>query len=489
MRKAGILMHISSLASDYGIGTIGQKAFEFVDFLKKTGQSYWQILPLNPTDLNNSPYQSPSVFAGNPLLIDTDELKKDGLLTDYDTDGIFWGENPEKVDFNAVKAYKTDLIRRAFSNFQKNYDYIAFETQNAGWLNDYSLFMALKDHFEGRPWYDWDGDIKSHKKKEIEEYTQKLWASIEYYRFEQFLFYRGWERLKKYANDNGIEIIGDIPIYVALDSCDVWANRNIFMLDEDFVPKAVAGCPPDLFSKDGQKWGNPLYDWKMCKKTGYLWWINRIKETKKLYDIVRLDHFRGFEAYYAIPYDADTAREGKWEKGPGIAFFEEIKKQIPDLKIIAEDLGHLTPEVYELLDKCGFPGMKVLQFAFDPYRDNPYLPYNYPKNCVAYTGTHDNNTIIGWYAEEHNKPFIRDYLNVAEDEWVPAAMIRTILASRADTVIIPIQDYLGYGARMNTPGTTGEDNWSYRIRNDALSDSIAYHIQHLTKLYKRSETE
>lgn len=489
MRRAGILMHISSLASDYGIGTIGQKAFEFVDFLKKTGQRYWQILPLNPTDFNNSPYQSPSVFAGNPLLIDIDELKKDGLLSDCDTDGIFWGENPEKVDFNAVKAYKTNLIRRAFSNFQKNYEYIAFETQNAGWLNDYSLFMALKEYFEGRPWYDWDGDIKSHKKKEIAEYTQKLWGDIEYYRFEQFLFYKSWEKLKKYANDNGIEIIGDIPIYVALDSADVWANRNIFMLDEDFVPKAVAGCPPDLFSKDGQKWGNPLYDWKMCKKTGYLWWINRIKETQKLYDIVRLDHFRGFEAYYSIPYDADTAREGKWEKGPGIAFFEEIKKQIPDVKIIAEDLGHLTPEVYELLDECGFPGMKVLQFAFDPYHDNPYLPYNYPKNCVAYTGTHDNDTIIGWYSGEHNKPFIRDYLNVAEDEWVSAAMIRTILASRADTVIIPIQDYLGYGARMNTPGTTGEDNWSYRIRSDALSDSLAYHIEHLTKLYKRTPQE
>ena len=489
MRKAGILMHISSLASDYGIGTIGEKAFEFVDFLKKTGQSYWQILPLNPTDFNNSPYQSPSVFAGNSLLIDIDELKKDGLLLDADTDGIFWGSNQEKVDFDAVKAYKTSLLKKAFSNFHKDYEYMAFETQNAGWLNDYSLFMALKEHFEGKPWYDWDGDIKSHNKKEIEEYTKKLWTSIEYYRFEQFLFYRSWARLKKYANDNGIEIIGDIPIYVSLDSSDVWANRNLFLIDEDFVPKAVAGCPPDLFSKDGQKWGNPLYDWKMNKKTGYLWWINRIKETQKLYDVVRLDHFRGFEAYYEIPYDADTAREGHWEKGPGLAFFEAVKKQIPDIKIIAEDLGHLTPEVYELLDNCGFPGMKVLQFAFDPYHDNPYLPYNYPKNCVAYTGTHDNDTIIGWYRDENNKPFIRDYLNVAEDEWVPAAMIRTILASRADTVIVPIQDYLGYGARMNTPGTAGEDNWSYRIRCDALNDNLAYHISHLTKLYKRSNEE
>ena len=486
MRKAGILMHISSLASDYGIGTIGEQAFEFVDFLKKTGQGYWQILPLNPTDFNNSPYQSPSVFAGNSLLIDIGGLKKDGLLTDSDTDGIFWGDNPEKVDFDIVKAKKTELLRLAFSRFQKSYEYMAFETQNASWLNDYSLFMALKEHFGGEPWYEWEGKIKSHNKKEISEYTQKLWESVEYYRFEQFLFYSQWGKLKQYANDNGIEIIGDIPIYVALDSADVWANENLFLLDEEFMPKAVAGCPPDLFSKDGQKWGNPLYDWKMHKKTGYLWWINRIKETQKLYDIVRLDHFRGFEAYYEIPYDADTAREGHWEKGPGIAFFDAVKKQIPDVKIIAEDLGHLTQEVYDLLDDCGFPGMKVLQFAFDPYHDNPYLPYNYPKNCVAYTGTHDNDTLVNWYRNENNKPFIRDYLNVADDEWVPAAMLRTVLASRADTVIIPIQDYLGYGARMNTPGTAGADNWSYRIRRDALSDSLAYHIEHLTKLYKRN---
>lgn len=482
-------MHISSLASNYGIGTVGQEAVRFVDFLKKTGQHYWQILPLNPADFNNSPYQSPSVFAGNPLLIDIDELKAEGLLTDSDTDGIYFGNNPEQVDFEAVKGYKKELLKRALPRFQKDYEYIMFEAQNGGWLNDYSLFMALKEHFDGKAWYDWDEDIRKHTKKAIEKYTKELWESVEYYRLEQFLFYKQWGKLKNYANENGVEIIGDIPIYVALDSADVWANSNLFLLDEDFVPKAVAGCPPDLFSKDGQKWGNPLYDWKAIKKTGYLWWINRLKETKKLYDIVRLDHFRGFEAYYEIPYDADTAREGKWQKGPGIEFFNAIKKNVPDIKIIAEDLGHLTPEVYELLEDCGFPGMKVLQFAFDPYRDNPYLPYNYPKNCVAYTGTHDNDTLKDWYKNEHNKPFIRDYLNVSEDEWVPAAMIRTILASRADTVIIPIQDYLGYGKRMNTPGTVGPENWSYRIRGDALNDSLAYHIGHLTRLYKRSTEE
>ncbi|MBR4721054.1 MAG: 4-alpha-glucanotransferase [Clostridia bacterium] len=489
MRKAGILMHISCLPSNYGIGTIGGEAFKFVDFLKKTGQKYWQILPLNPTDFNNSPYQSPSVFAGNPLLIDIDELKKDGFLKDWDTDGIYFGSNPEQVDFDAVKGYKKELLKKTLGSFQKSYEYMMFETQNSGWLNDYSLFMALKDYYDGKPWYDWDEDIRKHTKKAIEKYTNELWESIEYYRLEQFLFYTQWAKLKNYANENGIEIIGDVPIYVALDSADVWANSNLFLLDEDYVPKAIAGCPPDLFSKDGQKWGNPLYDWKTIKKTGYLWWINRIKETRKLYDVVRLDHFRGFEAYYSIPYDAETAREGKWQKGPGKEFFDVIKKHVPDAKIIAEDLGYLTPEVYELLEDCGFPGMKVLQFAFDPYRDNPYLPYNYPKNCVAYTGTHDNDTLINWYRAENNKPFIRDYLNVAEDEWVPAAMIRTILASRADTVIIPIQDYLGYGRRMNTPGTVGPENWSYRIRGDALNDNLAYHVEHLTRLYKRDIKE
>ena len=255
------------------------------------------------------------------------------------------------------------------------------------------------------------------------------------------------------------------------------------------MPTAVAGCPPDLFSKDGQMWGNPLYNWAEIKKTGFLWWINRIKESFKLYDIIRLDHFRGFEAYYSIPADADTAREGHWEKGPGMALFDAIKKNMPDAKIIAEDLGHLTPEVYKLLEDSGFPGMKVLQFAFDQYRDNPYLPYNYPKNCVAYTGTHDNDTLKSWYALETNKAFVRDYLNVAEDEWVPVGMVRTVLASRADTAIIPIQDYLGYGVRMNTPGTVGPENWSYRIRKEALNDSLLYHIQHLTTLYKRDLTE
>jgi len=489
MRKSGILMHISSLPSDYGIGTIGKEALDFVDFLRKSEQHLWQVLPLNPTDFNNSPYQGSSVFAGNPLLIDINRLKQDGLVWDEDLWNIYCGSNPEQVDFNAIKGYKYDILKKAFNRFQKNTDYIIFETQNSAWLTDYSLYMALKEHFNEKPWFEWDDDIKKRSKKALEQYTKTLWESIEYYRFEQYIFFSQWTKLKKYANENNIEIIGDIPIYVALDSADVWANQSLFMLDKDHQPTAVAGCPPDLFSQDGQKWGNPLYNWKTIKQSGFMWWIDRIKESQKLYDIIRLDHFRGFESYYSIPIDAETARDGHWENGPGMALFTAIKKHIPDAKIIAEDLGHLTPEVHKLLEDSGFPGMKVLQFAFDPYRDNPYLPYNYPKNCVAYTGTHDNDTTRNWFFEERNKEFIRDYLNVAEDEWVSVAMVRTVLASRADTAIIPIQDYLGYGKRMNTPGTVSPDNWSFRIRKDALNDGLIYHIGHLTKLYKRNLTE
>lgn len=489
MRKAGILLHISSLPSDYGIGTIGKEAFEFVDFLKKSEQRIWQVLPLNPTDFNNSPYQGSSVFAGNPLLVDINLLRQDGLIFGEDLCDIYYGNNPEKVDFDAIKGYKHSLLKKAFSRFQKSTEYFLFETQNDLWLPDYSLYMALKDHFDGKPWFYWDDELKKRDKHALERYTDMLWESIEYYRFEQFVFFNQWHNLKKYANGNKIEIIGDIPIYVALDSADVWANQNLFLLDENHQPSAVAGCPPDLFSKDGQKWCNPLYNWKNIKQTGFIWWINRLSMSLKLYDIVRLDHFRGFESYYSVPADSKTARDGHWEKGPGMALFNAIKKHLPSAKIIAEDLGHLTPEVYKLLDESGFPGMKVLQFAFDPYRDNPYLPYNYPKNCVVYTGTHDNDTTKNWFQNERNKEFIRDYLNVAEDEWVGVGMVRTALASRADTAIIPIQDYLGYGERMNTPGTVSPDNWSYRIKKDALNDGLVYHISHLTRLYKRDLTE
>ena len=479
-------MHISSLASDYGIGTIGKEAYEFVDFLKKSEQKYWQILPLNPTEFGNSPYQSPSVFAGNPLLIDLDELITDGLLYRDELYGIFFGADCEKVDFAAVKAYKPEILKKAFSRFHIDGKYTQFEVENDYWLAGYALYMALKEHFEGMPWYEWEDDIRNCKPEAIKKYSAALWDKVEFYKFEQYIFFKQWSALKNYANENGIEIIGDIPIYVSLDSADVWTNMSFFQLDKNRKPKKVAGCPPDAFCMEGQLWGNPLYDWKALRQSGYVWWIRRISASRKMYDVIRLDHFRGFEAYYAINAEDENAKNGVWEKGPGMALFKAIKKHAPDVKIIAEDLGHLTEGVHELLKECGFPGMKILQFAFDPYNDNPYLPYNYDENCVAYTGTHDNDTLIGWYQNETNKEFIRDYLNVATDEWVPAAMIRTVLASRAKTAIIPIQDYLGYGRRMNTPSTANEENWSFRIKKGALHEGISYNIAHLTKLYKRA---
>ncbi len=484
MRKAGILMHISSLPTDYGIGTVGKEAFEFVDFLKRTHQSCWQVLPLTPTEFGNSPYQSPSVFAGNPLLIDLLTLKNDGLLQEGDFDGIFFGSDAEKVDFEAVKAYKFDILEKAFSRFSVTLDYNSFASENAFWLDSYALYMAIKESTD-KPWYEWEDDIKNRTPEAISKYTTNLWQRISFYKFQQYIFYSQWKKLKTYANENGIEIIGDIPIYVALDSSDVWTNKALFQLDKNGLPKKIAGCPPDAFSADGQLWGNPPYNWKIMKQDGYNWWVSRISMCMKLYDIIRIDHFRGFESYYTVPFGDKDAKGGSWEKGPGISLFKTIKNRIHDAQIIAEDLGYITDEVRALLAECGFPGMKVLQFAFDPYNDNPYLPYNYPENCVAYTGTHDNDTVIGWYKEEPNKEFIRDYLDVGTDDLVPVAMIRTILASRAKIAIIPIQDYLGYGKRMNTPATANDENWSYRIKNGALHDGVAYHIEHLTRLYKR----
>ncbi len=485
MRKAGILMHISSLPSDYGIGTLGRDAFEFVDFLKRTGQSCWQVLPLHPTEYGNSPYQSPSVFAGNPLLIDLTELKNSGLTDDEDFDGLYFGFKEDKVDFEAVKAYKYKLLEKAFSRFRITPEYNSFVSENSYWLENFALYSALKEHFDNAPWYEWDEDIKNRKPVACEKYSGLLWNRIELYKFHQYVFFTQWHKLKNYANKNGIEIIGDIPIYVALDSCDVWTNRRLFSLDSDGMPTEVAGCPPDAFSQDGQLWGNPLYNWDIMARDGYSWWINRISASMRLYDIVRLDHFRGFESFYAIPSDSLNAKQGVWRKGPGMKLFSAVTARVPHARLIAEDLGYLTEDVLKLLKASGFAGMKVLQFAFDPYNDNPYLPYNYPENCVAYTGTHDNDTIIGWYQNEPNKEFIRDYLNVGTDDLVPVAMVRTVLASRANLAIIPIQDYLGYGKRINTPSTVSDDNWSFRITKGALHDGVAYHIEHLTRLYKR----
>lgn len=482
MRKSGILMHISSLPSEYGIGNLGIEAFNFIDFLKSSGQSYWQVLPTNPTAFGNSPYQSPGVFAGNTLLIDLEPLVKNGLLSEGDIYCLRAGSDPKKVDFDAVRDSRELLLRKAFINFEKNEDYIAFERENAFWLDAYALFMAIKEDNELLPWYEWREELKHFPISYA--YRHSLNDTIDFYKFGQYLFHTQWKALKEYANKNGIKIIGDLPIYAALDSADVWANQDLFLLDDDGTPTAVAGCPPDAFCEGGQLWGNPLYNWNKMHDTGYQWWIRRINHCAKLFDTIRIDHFRGFEAFFSIPYVDTDAKGGKWIKGPGMNLFDRIKKEC-SIDIIAEDLGHLTEGVYELLADCGFPGMKVLQFGFDPYNDNPYLIHNYPENSVAYTGTHDNDTCRGWFEAENNKEFIKEYLNVKNDEDVCEAMVRAVLSSSSKLSVIPIQDFLDIPGRINTPSTLNDDNWSFRITKDVLTSKNAERIRHLTSIYKR----
>lgn len=482
MRKSGILLHISSLPSPYGIGTIGKAAYDFIDFLKASGQSYWQILPTNPTAFGNSPYQSPSVFAGNTLLIDLDLLVKDDLLTEDDLDVPNYGYDPKKVDFDAVRDSREFILRRAFLNFEKTEKYYEFERENAHWLDSYALFMAIKEDNDFLPWYEWDENLRHLPISYA--YRDRISDSIDFYKFGQYLFYSQWKKLKEYAEKNDIKIIGDLPIYAAYDSADVWANQSLFMLDIDGAPTNVAGCPPDAFSEDGQLWGNPLYDWNAMRDTGYDWWVKRVNNCAKLFDVIRIDHFRGFEAFYAIPYGDTDAKGGKWIKGPGMDLFSVIKRHC-DIEIIAEDLGYLTEEVYRLLDDCGFPGMKVMQFAFDPYNDNPYLLHNHPENSVVYTGTHDNDTCAGWFQNEPNKEYIREYLNLKDDKDISRGMVRATLSSSSRLAIIPIQDFLEIPGRMNTPSTLSTDNWSFRITKDVLTDSASSEIRHLTQVYKR----
>lgn len=485
MRSAGILLHISSLPSQYGIGTMGKEAFAFIDFLKRSHQRFWQILPVNPTGFGNSPYQSPCAFAGNTLLIDLEQLLSDELLQSSDFDGIFFGEDEEKVDFDAVTCTKNTLLEKAFSRFSPTGDYFSFESENAYWLDDYALFSSIKEAHGGKPWHEWDDDARNYSPDMAKVYAESFSDRVKFFKFGQYIFFKQWSALRAYAQDNGIEIIGDIPIYVSYDSSDVWTARQLFQLDQSGLPTRVAGCPPDAFSESGQLWGNPLYDWDAMADSGYSWWINRIRASLKLYDRIRIDHFRGFESYYAIPYGDADAKGGHWEKGPGLALFDAIKNRVPDAKIIAEDLGFLTEDVHKLLAECGFPGMKVLQFAFDPYNDNPYLIHNHPTHCIAYTGTHDNDTTAGWFENEPNKEFIRDYLGIPQGGSVTEAMVRTVLASRAELAIIPIQDYIEGGRRMNTPSTVNNENWSFRIKKGVTNDVLAHKIMHLTDLYKR----
>ena len=493
-RSSGILFHPTSLPGKYGIGTLGKEAYAFIDLLKKSRQKLWQIFPLGPTGYGDSPYQSFSSFAGNPYLIDFDLLIEAHLLSEEDLRDVFFGDNEEYIDYGAIYNQKYPLLRKAYENFKSSDNHEMrenlehFKRENASWLNDYSLYISLKNHFNGLPWNEWVHDIKNREHGAMEHYKNELADDIEYHNFIQFLFFKQWGDVKRYANENGIKIIGDIPIFVAADSSDAWANPEIFLFDEERKPVKVAGVPPDYFSATGQLWGNPLYNWQKLKETNYSWWVERVRANLSTCDIIRIDHFRGFEAYWAVPYGDDTAINGQWEPGPGIDLFNAIKSQLGELPIIAEDLGLMTQGVIDLREATGFPGMKILGFAFDSGEENDYLPHTYTKNCVVYTGTHDNDTLIGWFqkAKEEDRQFARDYLNSRSDDKIHWDAIRGAWSSVANMAISPVQDFLGLGseARINTPGVAA-GNWQWRLRHGVLTDELAERIAKLTRVYSR----
>ncbi|MBN1044610.1 4-alpha-glucanotransferase [Clostridium botulinum] len=492
-RSSGIIMHIASLPGEFGIGTFGKEAYEFADFLKESHQKYWQILPIGPTSYGDSPYQSFSAFAGNPYFIDFNLLKKDGLLKSKDYSNLNFGKDKEDIDYGLIFVEKMKVLRKAYERFKLNLptDLKEFEEENQ-WLDDYSLYMALKSKFELKSWQKWDIDIKLRKKEVLNKYREELKDEINLWKFIQYKFFEQWTNLKKYVNDLDIEIIGDIPIYVAEDSADIWANPKAFLLDEEtLVPLKVSGCPPDNFAVTGQLWGNPIYNWDYIDKTNYKWWIDRMKQSSKLYDVIRIDHFRGFESYWSIPYGDPTAENGEWVKGPGMKLFNAIKKELGDIKIIAEDLGFLTDEVVKFREESGFPGMRVLQFAFVGDAANRDLPHNYEENCIAYTGTHDNNTFRGWLektgTEEEIEASIK-YLGLNKEEGYNWGFIRGVWSSKAYLSIALIQDFLNLGneSRINVPSTLGQ-NWRWRAKEDVFTDELAEKIYEITKMYGRCE--
>ena len=489
-RSSGILMHISSLPGPYGIGDFGKGAYDFVDFLECASQKEWQILPLGITGFGDSPYQNFSVFAGNPYFIDLEEFFQKGYLNKEDIALHPLGDNPERVDYGLLYKNKTALLRIAYKRAKKeiNRELEAFYEKEKTWLRDFALFMAIKKAHNDVSWLKWPQEYRNINSRAVLDFERENQDEIYFHIFVQYFFFKQWKALKNYANKKNIRIIGDIPIYVAEDSADLWRHHGLFKVDENLYPLTVAGCPPDAYSETGQLWGNPVYDWEAMERDGYTWWIDRIRASFEMYDMVRIDHFRGFEAYWEVKYGSSDAVNGKWTKGPGYKFFERIKDELGELPIIAEDLGFLTDEVYELIGKTGFPGMKVLQFAFESGAESEHLPHNYTRNCVVYTGTHDNNTIIGWVRKAGKREllFARDYLKLSFEEGFNWGFIRGAFSSTADTCIIPMQDYLGLGdeARMNTPSTLG-NNWVWRMKEDALTDELAEKIAKLTRIYGR----
>lgn len=490
-RASGILMPLSSLPSKYGIGNLGKEARKFIDFLEEAGQTYWQLLPLGPTSYGDSPYASPSTFAGNPYFIDPDELIENGMLTAEDLSGIDWGTQPDRVDYGQIYNNRFRILRKAYDNSKNRIagELEVFRRNNASWVENYALFMALKVHFGMVSWIEWPEEVRLRKSDVLDYYRWELSDDVGFWVFTQYLFFGQWSKLKEYADKHGIKFIGDVPIYVALDSADVWSEPGYFQLDEKYVPTEVAGVPPDDFTADGQLWGNPLYDWDKMKADGYGWWIRRIEGVERLYDVIRIDHFRGIESYWAVPYGDKTAANGKWKKGPGMELVGMLTSWFSNLEFIAEDLGYPTPEVKKLLSDSKLPGMKILQFAFYADGESDYLPHNIEKNSVCYIGTHDNETTLGWLAssKEKNLKYAEKYIHKGEDESWCRALIRTGMASASILFVCSMQDLLELPAdcRMNTPGNP-QGNWRWRMLPGAVDEKLAKELKDLTELYRRA---
>ena len=489
-RASGILLPISALPSPYGIGTLGKAAYAFADFLHAAGQKYWQLLPLGPTSYGDSPYQSFSTFAGNPYFIDLDLLAEEGLLDKEDLAAADWGNDPRYVDYGKIYEVRFDVLRRAFlRGRERDREAVErFQAENP-WLKNYALYMAVKAHFGMKSWLEWpDEAIRVRAPEAVARYEKELAEDAAFYTYLQYLFFKQWGELREYIHSLGIRIIGDLPIYVAMDSADVWAEPEFFQLGEGNIPTEVSGVPPDYFSADGQLWGNPLYDYDRMRQDGFGWWIRRVEGASRLFDVIRIDHFRGLESYWAVPYGAETAREGRWRKGPGMDLVGVLTQWFHGLDIIAEDLGFLTPDVHQLLRDSGLPGMKVLEFAFDAREPSNYLPHTYERNCVCYVGTHDNETVMQWreQADRADVTFARKYLGLNEAEGFHWGMIRGGMSSVADTFVAQMQDYLGLGAegRMNTPGTLG-NNWRWRLLPGEASPALARKIRRYAHMYGR----
>lgn len=490
MRSSGLLLGIASLNGNYGIGKMGKEARRFVDFLKKSKQHYWQILPLTPTSYGDSPYQSCCSNAGNPYFIDFETLQKEGLLKPSDYKSVQYGDNPRYINYGMLYETVFKTLRTAFERFKPNEEYGEFLEKHKQWVQDYALFMAVKDANGGKPWYEWEQPLKMADKNALDEQRSRLSKDIEFYLFVQFEFYKQWYSLKSYANENGVEIIGDMPIYCAYDSTEVWLHPELFELDDEKRPVNVAGCPPDAYAKEGQLWGNPIYDWKRMQLDGYNWWVNRIAHATDVYDVLRIDHFRGFAGYYSIPYGDENAVGGFWRKGPGMELFNSVNYWLGKKRIIAEDLGFITEEVGELLKASGYPGMKVLQFAFDPDAGSAYLPCNFESTSyVCYTSTHDSDTAKGWAQGLKGKSlkFCMEYMGVKSKSEIPTGLLKLAWSSVAEVAIAQPQDILGYGneARINVPSTVGL-NWRWRLTDSDLSKELSDTLIRLSDTYNRS---